>query len=86
MSMSLEIRADGTFAFKVRGGKLQKEETFAVRGPGFEPIGQRAAEILARWPELKELNVSAEPTVKHGDVVKAINELQKQTLKVYLAS
>ena len=86
MSMTLEAKADGSFSFKVRGGKLQKEQTFAARQRSLDGLAATLSEIIARWPELKELNIVAEPYVLHGALVKAINEVQKQSIKVYLAS
>jgi hypothetical protein len=90
MALSLEIHASGSSIFKVRGGALQGEMAFNVRAPmrsgGAEELAARLGEILARWPAIKEVNVTAEPSVLHGEIVKTINEVQKTSLKVYIAS
>lgn len=90
MVMSLEALANGDIKINVRGGVSGKEFPYVIPAIGGQrdesSLLLRLEEIKKTWPEIKDVSVSAEPTVIYKDIVKVIRKVQESMPKVLISS
>lgn len=89
MIMTMELTLSQKLVIKINGGKEPKEITVAIEPKNgswnFDGLGGRLIQIQKKWPSITDVSVSAEPTVQYKEVVKVINEIQKNMPKVFIS-
>ncbi|MGZ3797137.1 MAG: ExbD/TolR family protein [Pseudobdellovibrionaceae bacterium] len=89
LTMTLDLDAENQIFLKVSGGDLKKE--YEVKLPpkdgkwDEESLEKNLLNITGRWAAIKELSVSAAPTVKYKELVNVINSTQKTLPKVFIS-
>lgn len=88
LTVSLIVKQDGTFDLKLSGGKKKLNKTVAVVGTSAFPAKERLVGELVRlqreYPELKEINIAAEPDVMYREVVTTIEAVKAKVPKIFL--
>lgn len=90
MIMTLQLTEAGRLVMNVSGGKLKTDvvvniEPLAEGGWNLTELAGRLQQVREKWPEIKDVSVSAEPTVKYKDIVNVINETQRSLPKVFIS-
>jgi biopolymer transport protein ExbD len=89
-SLAAHVLPDHTLTLKLTGGPRNLDVSVPIPSTpsaefNIDFLNARLAEITAREPEVKEVNVTAEPTVRYRDLVKVIEGIKKTINKVFLA-
>ena len=90
LNLSLKLAADQSMEFHLTGGDKHLDEKMAFPrtaqgGWDMVELAKRLKYMKTKYPTLKEVSLSADPTVHYKDVVKMIEATRKSMPKVYLA-
>jgi biopolymer transport protein ExbD len=90
MIMTMLMSEGGRATLTVTGGTLRSDMVVAVEAMGngswnLNEISGRLRQITTKWPQIKDVSVSAEPTIKYKDIVNVINETQRTLPKVFIS-
>lgn len=90
LTATLELQTNGAMEVKATGGKTNVD----IRLPVMANHGERnwaamkdsLEKLKSRYPELKEVNISATSSTRYQEIVKAIEEAKLVFPKVFLAN
>ena len=90
MVMTMLLSESGRMTLTVSGGTLRSDMVVAVEPQtngswNLNELSGRLRQIQTKWPQIKDISVSAEPTVKYKDIVNVINETQRTLPKVFVS-
>ncbi len=90
MIMTMLMSEGGRMTLTVSGGTLKSDMVVAVEPQAngswnLNELSGRLRQIQTKWPQIKDISVSAEPTVKYKDIVNVINETQRTLPKVFVS-
>lgn len=90
MIMTMLLSEGGRATLTVTGGTLRTDMVVAVEAMAngswnLNEVSGRLRQITTKWPEIKDVSVSAEPTIKYKDIVNVINETQRTLPKVFIS-
>ena len=85
----IELDASKQLGIKLSGGKQNVNLAVSIGAINsdwdLKALVDKLEELKAKWPELNEASVTAEPSVKYKEVVKLVEALKKAMPKLYLA-
>ena len=90
VAISAELTTLRSITVKLTGGPKNIDQSYTVptARDGDWDLGEldaRIREIQGRFPDVKEISVSSENTVRYKEIVKVIEALKKDVPKVFLA-
>ena len=90
MIMTMQLAEGGRATLNVSGGTLKADVTVTIEplangSWNLNEISGRLRQIQKKWPQIKDVSVSAEPNVKYKDIVNVINEAQRTMPKVFVS-
>jgi biopolymer transport protein ExbD len=91
LNVSVQINPENRIELKITGGAQHVDQTVMLeaKGAGYDFDGLKAKldELkLTYAAELKDANVSADPSIRYKSIVKVIEAVKKEIPKVFLAS
>ena len=91
MSMMLELKAGGDVNIAIQGGALTHEIDINVKSlqNSVQDVGgleNRLRQLQAKWPQITEVSVTADPTIVYKNIVEVIHKVQAIMPKVYISS
>jgi biopolymer transport protein ExbD len=90
LNFSVELSATNRLEMKLTGGKQNINQVIdleAVKNEvDLDGMKNKIGELLTSFPDLKEANISADPTVRYKSIVKIIEAVKTKLPKVFLAS
>ncbi len=89
MVMTLQMAEGGRMVMTITGGTLTTDVVVAIEplnnSWNLSELAGRLRQVQQKWPGIKDVSVSAEPTVKYKDIVTVINETQRSLPKVFIS-
>ncbi len=91
MSMLLELKSGGDVNIALQGGNLTHEIDIDVKGlpnslQNVKALEARLRQLQAKWPQIKEVSVTADPNIIYKNIVDVIHKVQSIMPKVYISS
>lgn len=90
MVMTMQMSEGGKLVMNISGGKLTTDIVVSIEplqngSWNLNELAGRLRQIQERWPDIKDVSISAEPAVKYKDIVTVINETQRALPKVFIS-
>lgn len=91
MFMTLDMNETYDILLTVSGGNLKKDYEVKIIGQheqkkwDEDELYKILDKIQVKWNEIKEVSISAAPSIKYKDLVSLINSTQKKLPKVYIS-
>jgi len=90
MVMTLQLTEGGKMLMTVSGGRLTADVAITIEALpngswNLNELSGRLRQVQNKWPEIKDVSVSADPTIKYKDIVTVINETQRSLPKVFIS-
>ena len=91
MSMMLALKAGGDVSIAIQGGALSHEIDINVKAlqnstQDVSELENRLHQLQAKWPQITDVSVTADPTILYKNIVEVIHKVQAIMPKVYISS
>ncbi|MDR3607063.1 MAG: biopolymer transporter ExbD [Oligoflexia bacterium] len=90
LTLSLTLNSSNAISIHLTGGPTHLDQTTMIdpksSGYDLDLLKTDLQKLRSSYPELKEVNITAEPAVKYKAIVKAIEAAKTEIPKAFLAS
>ena len=89
LNFSITVGDANRLELKLTGGKANVNQAMTLESRGgaldLDSLKERVAAIKQAYPDLKEANISADPTIRYKAIMKVIEAVKSELPKVFLA-